>query len=74
MNAKPFLKNNMPQYAPYNCSNSSKDNPEKKTMVTLPKNQYTRKAWIVALNRKEGTPMKDQDTSVKSTTHCRVLF
>ena len=41
----------------YNCSNSSKINLEK-TLFTLPKNEYTRKEWIAALNQKEGTSVQ----------------
>ena len=55
-----------------NCSNSSKNNREK-NLFTLSKNECTRKTWITALNRKEGTPVQDQHTNVKSTFH-RVLF
>ena len=49
-----FLKSNMSQYAAYNCSSSSKNNPWKTNFI-LPKNDCTRKAWITAINRKEGT-------------------
>ena len=53
-NAKFFLKSNMFWCANCNCSNSSKNNPDK-TCFTLPKNECTRKAWIPAINRKEST-------------------
>ena len=54
MNAKLFLKSNMSGCAAYDCSNSSKNNPGK-TFFILPKNECTRKAWIVVINRKEDT-------------------
>ena len=51
---KVFLKKNMSWCAAYICSNSSK-NDSGKTFSILPKNESTRKAWIAAINRKEGT-------------------
>ena len=62
----------MPWCAAYNCSNSSKNNPEK-TLFTLPKNESNRKADIPPLNRKEETPVQSQYTNVKSTLR-RALF
>ena len=55
----------------YKCSNSSKSNPEK-TIFTLPKNEYTRKAWIAVLKRKEGSPVQSQHTNINqfSAQHC----
>ena len=44
MNVKLFLKNNMSWCAAYNCSDSSKDNPEKPFLIP-PKNECTRSAW-----------------------------
>ena len=44
MNVKLFLKN-MSWYAACDCSNSSKNNPDK-TFFILPENECTRKAWI----------------------------
>ena len=44
--------------AQYNCSSSSKNNPGQ-TFLILPKNTSTRKAWIPAINRKEGTLLKN---------------
>ena len=41
-------------FASYNCSNSSKNNPEK-TLFTPLKNEYTRKVCIAAFNLKVGT-------------------
>ena len=58
MNVTLILKNNMSWCAAYNCSNSSKNNSEK-TFFTLPKNECTRKAWIAAMNREEGTLPKN---------------
>ena len=52
MNAKLFLKNNMSWSGAYNCSNSSKNNPEK-TFFILPRNERTRKAWIAVINLKK---------------------
>ena len=40
--------------AAYNCTNSSKNSPEK-TLFTLSKNEYTSKAWIATLNAQMGT-------------------
>ena len=57
MNAKVFLKS-MSWCAAYNCSNCSKNNPDK-TFFILPKNKFTRKAWIAAIDRKEGTLPKN---------------
>ena len=54
MNVRLFLKNNMSWCTAYNCSNSSKNNSDK-TFFILSKREYTRKAWIAAINRKEGT-------------------
>ena len=54
MNAKLFLKNNMLWCTAYDCSNSSENNPGKIFFI-LPKNECTRKAWIAAINQKEGT-------------------
>ena len=72
MNAKPFLKNYMPWFTPYNCSNSSKNNSEK-TVFTFPKNECNRKAWVAALNQNEGTPVQSQRINVKSTLR-KALF
>ena len=58
MNAKLFLKNNMSWCVAYNCSNSSKNNPDK-TIFILPKNECTRKAWKAAINWKESTLPKN---------------
>ena len=69
-NAKLFLKNNI--LAAYNCSNSSRNNPEK-TLFTLPKSECTRKAQISTLNQKKDTPVQSQYTNIKSTLH-RGLF
>ena len=55
MNAKLFLKSNMPWCAAYyNCSNACKNKPVKALFI-LPKNECTRKAWIAAISRQEGT-------------------
>ena len=51
MNVKLFLKNNMSWCAAYNCSNSSKNGPDKNFFI-LPKNECTRKAWVTASNQK----------------------
>ena len=56
----------------YNCSTSSKYNPEK-TLFTLLKNEHTMKAWMAALNQKEGTTVQIQKISIKLTLH-RALF
>ena len=56
----------------YNCSNSSKNNPEI-TLSNFPKNEYTRKAWIAVLNQKEGTSAQIQHTNIKSTL-CKAPF
>ena len=73
MNANLFRRTTSPVWcAAYNWSNSSKNNPEK-TLFTLPKNEYTRKARIVALNRKEGTSVQSQHTNNKSAL-LRALF
>ena len=56
----------------YNCSNPSKNNHEK-TLFIIPKSEYTRKAYIPALNRKKRTPVQSQHTNVKSTPR-RALF
>ena len=66
MNVKLFLKKNMSWCTACNCSNSSKNNPDK-TFFILPKNECTRKAWIAALNQKVGTSVQSQHTNVKST-------
>ena len=59
--------------AAYNCSNSSKNNPEK-ALFTLPKNVRARKAWIAALKRKEDISVQSQQyINVKSTLR-KVLF
>ena len=60
MNAKLFLKNNMWLFSctAYNCSNSNKNNPGK-TFFILPKYDCTRKVWIAAIKRKEGTLLKN---------------
>ena len=47
-------KNTMSWCVAYIYSNSSKNNPGK-TFFILPKNECTRKAWIVVINRKEDT-------------------
>ena len=89
MDAKLFLKNNLSclvhslnptntQREMYvacllgNYSNSSKNNPGK-AIFTLPKNECARKAWIAALNRKEGISVQSQHANVKSTIR-RALF
>ena len=54
------------------CRNSSKNNP-KQTLFTLPKNECTRKAWIIALSQKDGTSVQSQHTNFKSTLR-RALF
>ena len=56
----------------YNCSTSSKYNPEK-ALFTLLKNEHTMKAWMAALNQKEGTTVQIQKISIKLTLH-RALF
>ena len=43
MNAKLFLKNNMPWCTAYDFSNSSMNKPEK-TLFTIPKSACTRKS------------------------------
>ena len=58
MNGKHFLKDNMSWCATYNCSNSSKNNPDK-TCFILPKRECTKIAWIAAVNQKEDTLSKD---------------
>ena len=55
---KLFLKNSMSWIAGYNCSSSSKNNPDK-TFFILPKNECTRKAWITVINWKEDTLPKN---------------
>ena len=57
MNAKLFLKNNMPWCTAYDFSNSSINKPEK-TLFTIPKSACTRKSQIPALKRKDGTPVQ----------------
>ena len=52
----------------YNCSTSSKYNPEK-ALFTLLKNEHTMKAWMAALNQKEGTTVQIQKISIKLTLH-----
>ena len=47
MNVKLSLQNKILWCAAYDCSNSSKNNPDK-TFFVLPKNDCTRKAWIAA--------------------------
>ena len=44
-----------------------------KTLFTLLKNEYSRKAWIAALNQKKNTSVKSQRTTIKSTLS-RALF
>ena len=54
-----LLKNNMSWCATYTCSSdSSKINPNKACFI-LPKRECTKKAWIAAINQKEGTLSKD---------------
>ena len=50
----------------------AKKDPEK-TLFTLLKNEYSRKAWIAALNQKKNTSVKRQRTTIKSTLS-RALF
>ena len=48
--------------AAYNCSNSSRNSPET-PLFTLPKNEYTSKAWIASLNQQEGISVQSQHGS-----------
>ena len=50
-----------------NCSDSSKNNPEKKLLIYSSENEFIKKVWIAALNKKEETPVQTQHTDVKST-------
>ena len=72
MNAKPFLKNNMPWCAAYNFTNSSKNIPEK-IIFALPKSECNRTSKLPALNRKEGNLVENQQASVESILR-RALF
>ena len=50
---------------------------KKNTLVTLLKNECTKKAWIAALNQKEDISVQSQLTNVKSTlrrAHVLVLL
>ena len=68
VDAKHFLINGMSWLS---CV-SSKNNPEK-NLFTLLKNEYTKKAWITALNQKEDTSVQSQHINSKSTLS-RALF
>ena len=50
-----------------NCSNSSKNNPEKNLLIYSSENEFIRKVWVAALNQKGDTPVQSQHTDVKST-------
>ena len=58
MNANLFLKNKMLPCAAYDCNNSSKNNSDK-TFFILLKIERTGKAWIAAINQKQGTLHKN---------------